>query len=61
MYKLGDKEGSPKARVQPALSFCLLSTKQNSKICIFYYYRVIKKNDYLLAIESNIHGFPSED
>lgn len=35
MYKLGDKKGSPKAGVQPALSFCLLSTKEKSKICIF--------------------------
>lgn len=35
MYKLGGKKGSPKARVQPVLSFCLLSTKQKSKICTF--------------------------
>lgn len=63
MYKPEDKMGSPKAGVHPALSLCLLSTKQKSKICIFYYYReqVIKENDYLLAIESNIHGFPNED
>lgn len=63
MYKLGDKKGSSKVRVQPALSFCLLSTKQKSKICIFYYYgeQVRKKNDYLLAIESHIYGFPNED
>lgn len=63
MYKVQDKKGLPKARVHPALSLCLLSTKQKSKICIFYYCReqVIKENDYLLAIESNIPGFPNED
>lgn len=31
----GDKKSSPKARIQAAVSFCLLSTKHKSKICIF--------------------------
>lgn len=35
VYEAGEKKGSPKARIQAAVSFCLLCTKQKSKICIF--------------------------
>lgn len=32
VYEAGDKKGSPKARIQAAVCFCLLSTKQKSQI-----------------------------
>lgn len=45
MYKLGDKKGSPKAGVQPALSFCLLSTKRRVKYASLLLRRASNKKE----------------